>query len=137
MDKEGIIEMLNQDLSGEIEAILVYMRNSSVSIGSKCKTGHELEEIALDEMRHAEWLSDLIVGLGGKPAMTHRELDFGGSTARDFIKRTIELEKEAIEMYKEHISAIDDIKIKEKLQHILKEEEWHLKEFEELLEQQE
>ncbi|GCC10899.1 ferritin-like domain protein [archaeon] len=131
-----IVEMLNIDLSGEIEAILVYMRNSTVALRNVCETGNELEEIALDEMRHADWLSGLIVNLGGKPAMVHRELDFGGKTASDFLKRGIELENGGIEMYKEHISAIDNIKVKEKLQHILKEEEWHLKEFEELLYEQ-
>ncbi|WP_456473785.1 ferritin-like domain-containing protein [Candidatus Pyrohabitans sp.] len=133
MDK--VIELLNQDLSGEIEAILVYMRNATVALGGSCKAGHEIEEIALDEMRHADWLAGLIVELGGKPAMTHRELNFGGSTPADFVRRVVELEREAIAMYREHIAAIDNEKVKEKLQHILREEEWHLAEFEELLEE--
>jgi len=135
LDREKIVELLNQDLSGEIEAILVYMRNATVALREACEAGHELEEIAFDEMRHAEWLSDLIVELGGRPTMTHRELDFGGDSPRDFVRRVIELEKEAIAMYREHISAIDDQKVREKLQHILREEEWHLEEFEELLEE--
>ncbi len=135
MEREEIVELLNRDLSGEIEAILVYMRNATVALGEECEAGHEMEEIALDEMRHAEWLAELIVELGGKPAMTHRELDFGGDSVEDFVKRVIELEKEAIAMYREHISAIDNARVKEKLQHILKEEEWHLEEFEELFEE--
>jgi len=135
LDREKIIELLNQDLSGEIEAILVYMRNATVALPENCEAGHEMEEIAFDEMRHAEWLSDLIVKLGGKPSMTHRELDFGGSSAKDFVRRVVELEREAIAMYKEHIAAIDNEEVREKLQHILREEEWHLAEFEELLEE--
>jgi len=135
MDRDKIVEFLNQDLSGEIEAILVYMRNATIALGEACKAGHDMEGIAFDEMRHAEWLADLIVELGGKPAMTHRELDFGGDSARDFVRRVVELEKAAIAMYKEHIATIDDEKVKEKLQHILREEEWHLAEFEELLEE--
>ncbi len=134
MEKEKVVELLNQDLSGEIEAILVYMRNAVVAGDAACRAARGLEEIALDEMRHAEWLSELIVELGGKPSMSHRELDFGGKEPRDFVRRVVELEKEAIAMYREHISAIDLPEVKAKLEHILREEEWHLEEFEEMLE---
>jgi len=134
VEKAEVVELLNQDLSGEIEAILVYMRNAIVSGDEACKAARELEEIALDEMRHAEWLSELIVELGGRPSMTHRELDFGGDSPKDFVRRVVELEKEAIAQYREHISAIDIPEVRERLEHILREEEWHLEEFEEMLE---
>lgn len=132
MKKSGIIALLNKDLSGEIEAILVYMRDSFVT--EDCKPSREMEEIAKDEMRHAEKLAELVVDLGGIPTMEHRELDFGKKGVKGYLKRLVALEKEAIAMYTEHIALIPDDKIKKTLTHILHEEEEHLAEFTELLE---
>ncbi len=132
MKKSDIIDLLNQDLTGEIEAILVYMRNSFVT--PQCEPSREMEEIAKDEMRHAEKLSELIVDLGGIPSMQHRELNFGKGGSKGYLKRLIALEQEAIAMYAGHIAVIPDEKIKKLLTHILHEEEEHLEEFTEQLE---
>jgi bacterioferritin len=127
MKKSQIIDLLNKDLTGEIEAILIYMRDSFVT--PQCRPSREMEEIAKDEMRHSEKLSEMIVDLGGVPSMQHRELNFGKGGPKGFLKRLIELEKEAITLYTEHIAAIPDAKIKKLLTHILHEEEEHLEEF--------
>ena len=129
---QEIVNLLNQDITGEIEAILIYMRN--VFIIRECPASHEMEEIGKDEMRHVEWLANLISKYGGIPSMEHRELDFGGNTAQDFLKRAIELEKKAIAQYENHIKKIDHKEMAEVLQVILWEEKKHLKEFKELLE---
>lgn len=131
MNKKEIVDLLNQDLTGEIEAILIYMRNSFVT--PQCNPSRTMEEIAKDEMRHAEKLSEMIVDLGGVPSMLHRELDFGAKGTRGYLRRLILLEKGAIAMYREHIAAIPDMKIKKALTHILHEEEEHLEEFTEQL----
>lgn len=131
MTDSEIVSLLNKDLSGEIEAILVYMRDSFVT--GDCKPSRSMEEIAKDEMRHAEKLAELVVDLGGIPSMEHRLLDFGGNDVRGYLKRLVALEKEAISTYKEHIAVIPDDKIKKTLTHILHEEEEHHKEFSELL----
>lgn len=132
MKNAEIVKLLNQDLTGEIEAILIYMRDSFVT--DKCEPSREMEEIAKDEMRHAEKLSESIVDLGGVPSMEHRELNFGGRTVESYLKRLVSLEKGAIAMYTDHIAKIPDRKIKKLLTHILHEEEEHLEEFTEQLE---
>ncbi len=131
MDTQEIISLLNQDLSGEIEAILTYMRNSFVA--EDCKPSREMEEIAKDEMRHVEWLADLIVDLGGIPSMEHRPLNFGGGSVREYLVRLVSLEEGAIAQYRDHIGRIPDEKIQKRLTHILHEEEDHLEEFRKLL----
>ena len=131
MIKSEIINLLNQDLTGEIEAILIYMRDSFVT--SQCDPSRKMEEIAKDEMRHAEILSELIVELGGTPSMLHKELDFGKGGPKGYLKKIISLEQGAIAMYSDHIAAIPDEKIKKKLAHILHEEEEHLEKFTEQL----
>lgn len=131
MKKSEIVDLLNQDLSGEIEAILTYMRDSFVT--SECRPGRSMEDIAKDEMRHAEKLAGMIIELGGVPAMIHRELNFGRNGVRGYLKRLISMEEEAIAMYKGHISVIPDEGIKRTLTHILHEEEDHYREFAGLL----
>lgn len=131
MKKNEIIGLLNQDLSGEIEAILTYMRNSFVT--PECKPGRSMEEIARDEMKHADKLAEMIVDLGGIPAMVHRELDFGKKGLKGYLKRLIEMEEGAIAQYKGHIASIPDEAIKKALTHILHEEEDHYREFTSLL----
>lgn len=131
MKKSVIIKLLNHDLSGEVEAILTYMRDSFVT--GECRPSRSMEEIAKDEMRHAEKLAEMIVDLGGIPAMQHRELNFGKSGAKGYLKRLVAMEEEAIETYKKHIEAIPDEDIKKKLTHILHEEETHHEEFTRLL----
>ncbi len=131
MKKSAIINLLNQDLTGEIEAILIYMRNSFVT--PQCGPSRTMEEIAKDEMRHAEILAEMIVDLGGTPSMLHKELDFGKGGPKGYLNKLISLEKGAIAMYTGHIAAIPDEKIKKKLTHILHEEEEHLEEFQKKL----
>jgi len=90
--------------------------------------------VAKDEMRHTEWLAELIVDLGGVPSMEHKALNFGKEGAEGFLTRLVGLEEGAIAQYKDHIKRIPDEEIKKKLQHILEEEEEHLKGFKEHLE---
>ena len=132
MDKKEIIKLLNEDITGEIEAILIYMRNSFVT--ENCPPSRKMEEVAKDEMRHTEWLAELIVDLGGVPSMEHKALNFGKEGAEGFLTRLVGLEEGAISQYKDHIKRIPDEEIKKKLQHILEEEEEHLKGFKEHLE---
>ena len=133
MKKEEVVGLLNEDITSEIDAILTYMRNAFVS--DHILTTHEMEEIGKDEMRHVEWLSELVTEFGGIPSMVHHELHFGGRTPEDFVKRAIDLEKGAIRQYKDHIGKIDHEGVVEVLRVILWEEEKHLEEFEEILEE--
>ncbi|MDL5503882.1 MAG: ferritin-like domain-containing protein, partial [Candidatus Methanoperedens sp.] len=95
----------------------------------QCDPSRVTEAIAVDEMRHMNWLADLIVKRGGKPSMEHKELEFGGDELRSQLKMQIAHETEAIEMYKSQINAIDDPEVVGVLKHILDEEKRHRKEF--------
>jgi bacterioferritin len=132
-DVGAIVRALNDDFIGELEATLIYVRNAFVM--GQCDSSRVTENIAVDEMRHMWWLADLIVKRGGKPVMEHRELDFGGDDLRSQLERQIESETEGIELYKQHIEAIDDAEVVGVLKHILDEEKRHRKEFRLRLEQ--
>jgi len=133
VDVKEIIRILNEDFVSEIEATMIYVRNSFII--DQCDPSRVTEGIAVDEMRHMYWLADLIVKRGGKPSMEHKELDFGGDDLKTQLKKQIALETEGIEKYKQQIDAISDAEVVGVLKHILDEEKRHRKEFRMRLEQ--
>jgi bacterioferritin (cytochrome b1) len=68
MNKEEIIELLNQDLKNEWMHMNFYLSHASRVTGLHC---HEYKELLLkeanSEMNHVVDFSDLIIGLGGTP----------------------------------------------------------------------
>lgn len=127
METEEIIRLLNEDFVREIEATLIYVRNSFII--PRCDPSRVTEAIAVDEMRHMNWLADLIVKRGGQPSMEHRELNFGGDDLQSQLELQRDLETEAVERYKKQIGLIDDPEVVGVLKHILDEEKRHRKEF--------
>ncbi len=127
MDTKETIRLLNEAFVHEIEATMLYVRNAFIM--PQCDPSRVTEAIAVDEMRHMNWLADLIVKRGGKPSMEHKELDFGGDDLRSQLENQVVHETEAIEMYKRQIGLIDDAEVVGVLKHILDEEKRHRKEF--------
>jgi len=121
--------MLNENFVHEIEATMVYVRNSFVM--EDCDPSRITEAIAVDEMRHMWWLADLITKRGGKPVMEHKELDFGGDDLKGQLEKQIELETRGIDKYVKQITAIGDFdpEVVGVLKHIVDEEKRHRKEF--------
>ena len=132
MENEEIIRLLNEDFAREIEATMIYVRNAFIM--PLCDPSRVTEAIAIDEMRHMNWLADLIVKRGGKPSMEHKELDFGGDDPVTQLQKQVHHEAETIERYKKHIEIIDDPEVVGVLKHILDEEKRHRKEFRSRLE---
>ncbi len=127
MDNKETIRLLNVAFVHEIEATMIYVRNAFII--PQCDPGRVTEAIAIDEMRHMNWLADLIVKRGGKPSMEHKELDFGGDDLRSQLEHQVVHETEAIEIYNKQIGLIDDAEVVGVLKHILDEEKRHRKEF--------
>ena len=127
MDTKETIRLLNEAFVHEIEATMIYVRNAFIM--PQCDPSRVTEAIAVDEMRHMNWLADLIVKRGGKPSMEHKELDFGGHDLRSQLEHQVVHETEAIEIYKKQIGLIVDAEVVGVLKHILDEEKRHRKEF--------
>lgn len=127
LEADEIMRLLNEDFVREIEATMIYVRNAFII--PQCDPSRVTEAIAVDEMRHMNWLADLIVKRGGKPSMEHKELDFGTDDLPGQLKKQIALETEGIEIYKKQIERIDDPEVVGVLKHILDEEKRHRKEF--------
>lgn len=132
---EKLIALLNEDIKGEHMAIVQYLRH--VYALGEGEMACEIEAIAREEMRHLDWLSEKVVELGGKPILERAAMDLGGKAPAEWLRRDVKAEEDAITMYKEHIEAIDDPKIKRLLQRILSDEEVHHVDFSHMVEKSE
>ena len=126
MDKQKIIEMLNEDIEGEHAAIIQYLLHAYAMEegGLPC----EIEAIARDEMRHYDWLTDAIVELGGTPTIERMPVKRTADHAAN-MRLDVTAEEEAIAAYEQHVAAIDDPKIKRLLQRIIHDEKAHREDF--------
>ena len=128
MDKAGIIALLNHDLEGEHGAIIQYLTH--VYAMGEGEMACEIEALTREEMRHLDWLAEVIVELGGVPSIERGQMRMGGESVADWMRNDVLLEEDGINLYREHIKIIDDPKIKRLLQRILSDEESHHGDFE-------
>ncbi len=128
MNKDRIISLLNQDLEGEHSAIIQYLTHAYAM--GEGEMACEIEAIAREEMRHLDWLAETIVELGGIPSLKRGEMRMGGSKVSEWMKNNVLLEEDAIDLYQQHITLIDEAKIKRILQRILSDEKSHHGDFE-------
>ncbi|MFC1918648.1 ferritin-like domain-containing protein [Chloroflexota bacterium] len=123
MDRSEIIALLNEDLENEHGAIVQYLTHASAM--GEGEMSCEIEALAREEMRHLDWLAETIVELGGVPSLKRGAMRMGDGTVTDWMGNDVLLEEDAISLYKKHIAAIDDPKIKRLLKRILSDEESH------------
>ena len=123
MDKNKVIELLNKDLQDEHGAIIQYL-NHAYGIGEG-EMACEIEATARDEMRHLDWLAEAIVELDGVLSLERGTMRMSGTQVSEWMQNNVILEEGAIKQYQEHISLIDDPKIKRLLQRILSDEKAH------------
>ena len=127
MDKQKITEMLNQDIEGEHAGIIQYLSHAYAM--GEGEMSCEIEAMAREEMRHLDWLAETVVELGGTPSLKRGVMRTGGKAVSDWMSNDILQEDDAIKLYKEHIKAINDPKIKRLLKRILSDEESHRGDF--------
>jgi bacterioferritin len=127
MDKKKIIEMLNLDIEGEHAAIIQYLQHAYAM--GEGEMACEIEALAREEMRHLDWLAETVVELGGTPTIKRGMMRMGGKVVSDWMSNDVLQEDDAISLYKEHIKAISDPKIKRLLKRILSDEESHRGDF--------
>jgi len=132
MDKDKIIDLLNQDLQDEHGAIIQYLTHAYAM--GEGEMACEIEATARDEMRHLDWLAETIVELGGVPSLERGKMLMEGESVANWMSNNVLLEEGAINQYQEHIKAIDDPKIKRLLERILSDEEAHRGDFEHFVE---
>lgn len=99
MDKQQIIQLLNNDLKNEWKHLRFYLYHASAVTGLHCAEYKELFlKEAAGEMAHVTAFSDMIRGLGGDA--THEANEFPRlSKPEDIMLYAIEMEEEVVSNY--------------------------------------
>lgn len=127
--KEKLIELLNQDLEREFQAVIAYVNYSQTLKGAQyMNIAGELEVHAKEELSHALKLSYWIDFLGGMPAVKAKEVKTSDDSAQ-MLRFDLENEKETIANYRRRVKqadALNQFALSEDLREILRDESDHL-----------
>ncbi len=130
MDKDKLIQLLNDALQFEYNDVFLYPREAK-EIKDK-NVAKIFEQFGLMEVRHADLLAIRILNLGGKPVWEFKLLSDLNDT-KEILKRHLSNEEASINFYKKLIDEIDDAEIKIILRGIRAEEEMHRDKIKELI----
>ncbi|MGQ9844392.1 MAG: bacterioferritin [Spirochaetota bacterium] len=134
-----LIEALNSLLADELTAINQYMVHSEMCDNWGYEKLHKhFEKRAIDEMKHAEKLIGRILFLEGLPIVTNLRKIFIGADVPKQLEHDRKAEEEAIKAYNDAIvlaGEVKDFATREVLESILKDEDRHIDEIEELQDQ--
>jgi bacterioferritin len=101
MDKQTLIDKLNQDLAGELGAIIQYLTYAAKANGPfRPQLVQFFMAEVPDEQGHATYLANKIVALGGEPATTPRAVPAAHSN-REMLEAVLAAEKQATKDYTE------------------------------------
>jgi len=128
IDRSRLIELLNEDLRREYQAIIAYVVYSQVLKGPEyMKIAAELERHAVEELQHALTISKQIDYLGGSPATEPYPVRTS-ETATEMLQFDLNNETDTIREYRRRVKqceAVGEFAIAEHLRRILVDEQDH------------
>lgn len=134
-----LISALNSLLADELTAINQYMVHSEMCDNWGYEKLHKhFEKRAIEEMKHAEKLIGRILFLEGTPIVSQLNKIYIGSDVQKQLNNDRKSEEEAIAAYNKAIKLagdVNDFATREILESILNDEDRHIDEIEELLDQ--
>lgn len=134
-----LIETLNSLLADELTAINQYMVHSEMCDSWGYEKLHKtIEKRAIQEMKHAESLIGRILFLEGLPIVSELKKIFIGPEIPQMMEFDHKAELDAIKAYNAAIKLageVGDYASRELLEKILQEEDQHIDEIEELMDQ--
>ncbi len=99
MNKQTLIDHLNQDLAGELAAVAQYTTYAAKANGPYRPQLSQffLAEVT-DELAHAQFLANKIVALGGEPTTVARSVPAAANN-KEMVEAILAAEKQAIADY--------------------------------------
>lgn len=136
MDKQQLIDKLNEDLAGEFGAIIQYLTYAAKATGPYRPQLAQffLTEVA-DEQLHAQFLANKIVALGGEPTTKARPVP-PASNNREMLQAVLVAELQAGKDYTqraEEADAYGDKGLVVALEDMVRDEMGHSEETERML----
>jgi len=137
MASKKLLDMLNKAIAREIQVAIQYMWQHVMWGGVKgFAVKDAFEEIAVEEMKHAEKIAERLYYLGGIPTTKPEPIKVG-RTLKDMVTQDVKDEVNAIKMYKQiNVMALKegDVTTAHIFREILEQEEDHHDTFTTLLE---
>lgn len=136
MDRQQLIDNLNDDLAGELGAIVQYITYAAKATGPYRPqlTAFFLEEVA-DEQGHAQFLANKIVALGGEPVTRPRAVPEAHDN-RSMLEEVLGAERQAVADYTRRAEEADeygDKGLAVELEDMVRDESGHAEETERIL----
>jgi bacterioferritin len=129
LTREKLIDLLNEDLSREYQAIIAYVNYSQVLKGAQyMNIADELAVHATEELAHAIALANHIDYLGGMPTVTPKPVKTSEKN-EEMLRFDLDNERETIANYRRRIKQCDELNeyaIGESIREILMQEQDHL-----------
>lgn len=137
MNKETLIQHLNEDLAGELAAMTQYITYAAKANGPYRPQLSQffLAEVA-DEQGHAQFLANKIVALGGEPTTVARDVPSADDN-REMLQMVLKAETQAIADYTqraEEAEAFGDKGLAVRLEDMVADESGHAEEVQRILE---
>ena len=128
ISREEMIDLLNEDLSREYQAVIAYTVYSQVIKGAEFMgIAQELEKHATEELSHAIKIAKQIDYFGGMPVVTPKAVKTSPD-ARQMLQFDLENEMETVANYRQRIrqaEAMGEFALAEILREIIVEEQEH------------
>jgi len=136
MDKQQLIDKLNEDLAGEFSAIIQYITYAAKATGPYRPQLAQffLTEVA-DEQLHAQFLANKIVALGGEPTSKPRPVTPAHNN-REMLEAVLAAELQAGKDYTQRVKdaeAFGDKGLVVTLEDMVRDETGHSEETERML----
>ncbi|HEV2392084.1 MAG TPA: ferritin-like domain-containing protein [Verrucomicrobiae bacterium] len=129
ISREEMVQLLNQDLAREYQAIIAYTVYSQTLKGAPfTDIAQELEIHAAEELAHALKIARQIDYFGGMPEVTPKPVKTSAD-ARQMLQFDLENEKVTLQNYRERIrqaDAMGEFALSEVLRGIIVQEQEHL-----------
>jgi bacterioferritin len=129
ISRERLVELLNEDLAREFQAIIAYVLYSQTMKGAAYTAiAAELEKHATEELQHALLITKQIDYLNGTPITVPEPVKLSGQ-ADEMLRFDLENERRTIVAYRERIrqaDAMGEFALGETLRKIIAQEQDHL-----------
>lgn len=128
VSRERLVELLNEDLAREYQAVIAYVVYSQVIKGAQYMSiAAELKKHAAEELEHALTIAQQIDYLGGMPTVTPKPVRVSES-AEQMLRFDLEAENETVRNYRDRVrqcEAMGEYAIAERIREILVQEQEH------------
>jgi bacterioferritin len=136
LDKQALIDALNQDLAHELQAIIMYLQYSAKVRGPwRTELKAFLQNEIPDEQLHAQYLADRIAAMGGNPTTVPAPVR-NADSAEDILKAVLAAEQDAIRRYTERVAQADqlgEVALRVQLENFIADEQNHAQEVQQIL----